>query len=67
MRNKKTRDYVAYRGDDFVDIGSAKELSERLNVPVKTIYWHACCTRHQQLEHFKSTIVFYKVEEDDDE
>lgn len=60
-----TTQYMAYRGEDFLDIGTAEELSQRLNVPVKKIYWQVYASRFKEQEHFKSTVVFYKVEDFD--
>lgn len=30
--------YAIYKGDEFIDVGSVKELSERLNVSKSCIY-----------------------------
>lgn len=37
-RRKKT--YAMYKGDEFVDLGTIDELSERLNLTKDTLYWY---------------------------
>lgn len=37
--------YALYRGDEFVDVGTAKELGERQGVKPDTIRWLAGCNR----------------------
>lgn len=33
--------YAIYKGDEFLDLGTAKELAQKFNVKEKTIhYWH---------------------------
>ena len=63
-RTFKTQ-YVAYRGEDFLDIGTADELSQRLNQSVDKIYWQVCAKRFKTQKHKKSTIIFYRVEDDE--
>ena len=33
--------YAMYKGDTFIDLGTAKELSKKHNIKVKTLYWLA--------------------------
>ena len=33
------KEYAMYKGDTFIDLGTAKELSKRHNIKVKTLYW----------------------------
>lgn len=34
-------DYAVYRGDDFIDIGTADELAKEFGVTAKTVKWWA--------------------------
>lgn len=36
---KPPREYALYNGDEFIDIGTKKELSERYGLSVATIDW----------------------------
>ena len=35
------KEYALYRGDTFVDIGTARELAEKHNTTMKVIHWLA--------------------------
>lgn len=35
------KEYAMYRGDKFIDLGTAKELAERHSTTIKTIWWYA--------------------------
>lgn len=39
------KEYAMYKGDTFLDIGTAKELAKRHNLTVKTIWWLATARR----------------------
>lgn len=39
------KEYAMYKGDTFIDLGTAKELSKRHNIKVKTLYWLASARR----------------------
>lgn len=36
--------YALYKGDDFIDIGTTKELAQKLNVKEETIRFYATST-----------------------
>lgn len=39
-KGRKEQVYGVYKGDKFLDVGTAKELSEKFNVKRKTVqYW----------------------------
>jgi len=59
------REYALYKGDTFLDIGTAGYLSKKWNIRVKTIYWLAACRRLKELNH-KSGWVVVALEEDED-
>ena len=35
--------YGLYKGDEFIDVGTAEELAERRGIKPKTIRWLASC------------------------
>ena len=39
-KEKRSKEYAVYKGDDFIDMGTAKELAERLGVKESTIRWY---------------------------
>lgn len=54
-------DYVVYIGDEFCDLGTLEELSERLNKPIKQLKYYTYPSYHKR----KGKIMrIYKIEED---
>ena len=53
-RNKAERKpfylYAVYRDDEFIDVGTAQELAERLNVTRKAIYHYANQHHHDRVQ-----------------
>ena len=35
----KRAEYAVYKGDDYLGSGTAKELADKFDVDIKTIYW----------------------------
>lgn len=52
--------YALYKGDQFMDIGTATELAEKLNCKVKTIYQYAMPTKRE----CKNTLLAIRIEDD---
>ena len=46
--NQKT-EYAIYKGDDFIDIGTPKELSEKLGIKESTIEYYGTNTHHKRV------------------
>lgn len=40
--------YGLYKGDEFIDVGTAKELAEKLGVKKETIWFYATPTNHKR-------------------
>lgn len=38
---KKEKVYALYKGDNFIDLGTRKELAERIGVGERTIYFYS--------------------------
>lgn len=54
MRKRITL-YAIYKGDRFIDVGTASELSERMGCPMKYIYWLTSPAAHRRAEGNEST------------
>lgn len=50
------KDYAVYRGEEFVDIGTAKELAERLNTK-----------RYKNQTHNRGGYTIVAIEEDEED
>lgn len=60
---KGPAEYALYHGDVFVDIGTARELSEKYNISVNSIYSSASDYGRGKIGKSAKTIIF-KIEED---
>ena len=45
------KEYALYKGDEFLDIGTADELSQKYDLTVKTLHWLATSTRAKNFPH----------------
>ena len=64
---RKRKEYAVYKGEEFVDLGTAEELAERLGSTKKTILWYAGSNRHKQQPHNRGGYTVVLIEEDDGE
>lgn len=58
--------YTIYRGDEFIDVGTLNELSQRNNVSIATLQFKATPTYVKRTK-YKNTIRVYKVNEEETE
>lgn len=56
--------YAAYRGDEFVDVGTAEELSERMGVKLDSLKFMSRPSHHKRTSY--KALRVYKYEEGDD-
>lgn len=40
--------FALYRGDEFIDVGTARELSEKHSISTQSIYWMATPANHKR-------------------
>lgn len=64
MPKKHMKQYALYKGEEFIDIGTAKELAEKIGTTVKTLYWYAYSGRYKSKEHKRGYVVVLLDEED---
>lgn len=66
---RKENVYAVYKGDEFLDLGTAKELAERMGVTPKTIKFMTYPSYQKQIQKRKKTfskgyMIVIKIEED---
>ena len=61
----RKREYAIYRGDEFVDVGTAAELAERMNVRTGTIY--SLASRGSRGRDRGNRLVAYVLDDDGEE
>ena len=42
---RHAKEYALYRGEEFIDIGTAEDLDKKANTTVNTIQWYAGSNR----------------------
>ena len=59
--------HAVYRGDEFVDLGTLEELSQRLNMTRKFLQWLKSPTAHKRINGDRNGLIVIKIEEDEGE
>lgn len=54
--------YALYRGDDFVDLGTARELGERHGIKPKNIQFMASPS-HKRRGNYAKRLAAYRIED----
>lgn len=56
--------YAIYKGDEFIDLGTIKELSKKHNISEKTLYYYTMPSYKKRSNYYKNNrIIVIKVEE----
>jgi len=63
MSDKAKQRYALYRGDEFIDVGTADELAERNGIKAATIRWMSTPAFHKRGSDEK--LMAFKIEEDE--
>ena len=63
MKYSKNNIYALYKGDEFIDLGTAYELSQKLNIKESTIRFWATKTHRKRIEnrHGQNAILAIKI------
>ena len=61
----RKKEYAYYKGEELIDIGTAEELSKKLNTSSKTIQWYAGSNRWKNKKNGrKNRITVIAIEDD---
>lgn len=52
----KVKEYALYKGDTFIDLGTAKELAEKYNVTPKRIRYLSTLANRRRIEKTKKDV-----------
>lgn len=62
---KKPIYYAAYKGDAFLDLGTAEELANKLKMKVETLKFHTRPVYKRRVkEIYSDNLIVIKIEED---
>lgn len=59
------KEYALYRGDEFVDLGTLRELSERLGKNPKTILFYGTPANIRRSEDGRNSYILIRLQEDE--
>lgn len=59
--------YALYRGDEFLDVGTALELSKRFHVDPETIRWYSTPVHHRRCEGRENRLLAIRVNDMEEE
>ena len=60
----KLNEYAAYRGDEFLVIGTAQEISEKLGIKLKTVYRYISDEYKSQVKDYNRSLIIIKLDKD---
>jgi hypothetical protein len=61
---RKRQEYALYKGDEFIDLGTIKELAERLGVNPKTILYYQTPAYKSKSKDNINRKILIKIERD---
>ena len=64
MARDDTQVYAIYRGDEFIDVGTLVELSERTGIKRETLRWYSYPSSHKRDKGNKFLV--YKIDMNQD-
>ena len=67
MARKSENIYAIYKGDAYVDMGTAHELAEKYGLKTETIWWLSSKNSHKRVEKGKNYTIVIKVEDIEDD
>lgn len=53
--------YAVYKGDKFIDVGTAEEIAEKLKIKKRQVYWYASAEQWKKKKH---RLDIFKLEEE---
>ena len=59
--------YAAYKGDEFLTVGTVREIADELNIKVETAKFYSFPAYQKRSENNKNRIVLTLIEGDDDD
>ena len=57
--------FAVYRGDEFVDVGTAEEIAKRLGCKADTIRFYAAPSYQARLKEGSKSLIAVRIEEDE--
>lgn len=59
-------EYAIYKGDEFIDVGTANELAAQLKIKVNTIYAYMTPSRQERAKTSGNMMYAVRLEDEDE-
>lgn len=63
---KKLNEYALYKGEELLEVGTIKEILERVNIKETTLRYYGTATYKRRIEGKKNRAILIKLEDEDD-
>ena len=63
-KRSNERIYAVYKGDEFIDVGTKKEISKNLGCSIDTISFYQSPAHKKRIKNSDKAICIYRIEED---
>lgn len=57
--------YAVYKGDEFIDLGTRKELAEKLNLKPDTVKFLSTPTYRKRIKNRPNALIAIKIDDDE--
>ena len=62
-----TKEYIAYRGEQPLGVGTIEELAEKLGYTYKNMQYKSYPAAHRKAKDGSNAILLYEIEDDEDD
>lgn len=63
---KKENIYAVYKGDEFIDLGTKKELAKKLNIKLSSMKFLITPTYRKRIKNKNDSLIVIKIDDDDE-
>lgn len=58
--------YAAYKGDEFIDLGTKKELAKKLNIKPSSIHFYTTPTYRKRRENSPNSLIIIRIDDEEE-
>lgn len=58
--------YAVYKGDEFIDLGTKKELAKKLNIKPGSIHFYSTPTYRKRIKDETNSLIVIKIDDDEE-
>lgn len=58
--------YAVYKGDEFIDLGTKKELAKKLNLKPSSVHFLSTPTYRKRIKDISNSLIVIRIDDDDE-